>query len=172
MAYVPNAAVKEILVHPDSEGKRGRWIAKVMEYDIEIKPTNLVKGQGLAKLLTESNCQVLNLHIMAEQSKQIMIEEHSKEQIYKRYVESDWYKDVVYFLLYLQFPLELNKSECRSLKLKAMKYVLMDQILYWKDPGGILMKCLEKYEVDAVIAELHSGVCGGISIGRQLTSKS
>ena len=67
----------------------------------------------------------------------------------------------MYLLLYLQCPLELNRSECRSLKLKAMKYVLMDQILYWKDPGGIVLKCLEKYEVDAVIAELHSGVCGG-----------
>ena len=56
LAYVPNSAVKEILAQPDSEGKRGRWIAKVMEYDVEIKPTKLVKGQGLAKLLTESNC--------------------------------------------------------------------------------------------------------------------
>ena len=56
LAYVPNSAVKEILVQPDSEGKRGKWIAKVMEYDVDIKPTKLVKGQGLAKLLTESNC--------------------------------------------------------------------------------------------------------------------
>ena len=121
----------------------------------------MVKGKGLAKLLTESNCHVLNLHIMAKQLAQSMTTEHSKEQIYNRYAESDWYKDVVYFLLYLQCPLELNRSECRSLKLKAMKYVLRDQILYWKDPGGILLKCLEKYEIDAVIAELHSGVCGG-----------
>ena len=68
MAYVPSSAVKEILVQPDSEGKRGRWIAKVMEYDVDIKPTKLVKGQGLAKLLKESNCQVLNLHLMAEYS--------------------------------------------------------------------------------------------------------
>ena len=42
-----------------------------------------------------------------------------------------------------------------------MKHVLIDQILYWKDPGGILLKCLEKSEVDAVILELHCGVCGG-----------
>ena len=56
LAYVPSSAVKEILAQPDSEGKRGRWIAKVMEYDVDIKPTKLVKGQGLAKLLTESNC--------------------------------------------------------------------------------------------------------------------
>ena len=42
-----------------------------------------------------------------------------------------------------------------------MKYVLIDQILYWKDLGGILLKCLEKSKVDAIILELHSGVCGG-----------
>ena len=44
VAYVPNSAVKEILAQPDSEGKIGRWIAKVMEYDVEIKPKKLVKG--------------------------------------------------------------------------------------------------------------------------------
>ena len=51
LAYVPNIVVKEILVHPNSEGKRGRWIAKIMEYDVEINPTKLIKEQGLAKLL-------------------------------------------------------------------------------------------------------------------------
>ena len=44
LAYVPSSTVKEILVQPNSEGKRGRWIAKVMEYDVDIKPTKLVKG--------------------------------------------------------------------------------------------------------------------------------
>ena len=28
---------------------RGRWIAKIQEYDLEIKPTKLIKGQGLSK---------------------------------------------------------------------------------------------------------------------------
>ena len=66
IAYVPNTAIKDILTHPDSEGKRGKWIAKIMEYDVEINPTKLVKGQGLAKLLADSNCQALGLHLMAE----------------------------------------------------------------------------------------------------------
>ena len=52
LAYVPSSAVKEILAQADSERKRGRWIAKVMEYDMDIKPTKPVKVQGLAKLLT------------------------------------------------------------------------------------------------------------------------
>ena len=38
-----------------------------MEYDVDIKPTKLVKGQSLAKLLTDSNCQYLGLHLMVEQ---------------------------------------------------------------------------------------------------------
>ena len=42
-----------------------------------------------------------------------------------------------------------------------MKYFLIDHVLYWKDPVGILLKCLEKLEVDVVTSELHSGVCGG-----------
>ena len=56
LAYVRSSVVKEILVQPDSEGKRGRWIAKVMEYDVDIKPTKSVKGQGFSRLLIESNC--------------------------------------------------------------------------------------------------------------------
>ena len=55
IAYVPNTAIKDVLTQPDSEGKRGKWISKIMEYDVDIKPTKLVKGQGLAKLIAESN---------------------------------------------------------------------------------------------------------------------
>ena len=65
ISFVPNAAVKDVLTQPNSEGKRGRWIAKIMEYDVDIRPTKIFKGQGLAKLLAESNCQALGLHVMA-----------------------------------------------------------------------------------------------------------
>jgi hypothetical protein len=50
-AYVPSSSVKDILTQPDPEGKRGKWIAVLLEYDLEIKPTKLIKGQGLTKLM-------------------------------------------------------------------------------------------------------------------------
>ena len=34
---------------------------------MEIKPTKLVKGQDLARMLDDSNCQALGLHVMAEE---------------------------------------------------------------------------------------------------------
>jgi hypothetical protein len=44
IAYVPSASVKNILIQPDLDGRRGKWIAKILEFDLEIKPTKLVKG--------------------------------------------------------------------------------------------------------------------------------
>ena len=68
-AYVPSASVKDILIQPDIDGRRGKWIAKILEFDLEIKPTKLVKGQGLAKLLVESNCKSLGVSFINACSK-------------------------------------------------------------------------------------------------------
>jgi hypothetical protein len=67
-AYVPSTSVKDILIQPDIDGRRGKWIAKILEFDLEIKPTKLIKGQGLAKLLAESNCRALGINFINEQA--------------------------------------------------------------------------------------------------------
>ena len=62
IAYFPSTAVKEILIQPDINGRRSIWIARILEFDLEIKPTKLIKDQGLAKMLAESNCKVLGVN--------------------------------------------------------------------------------------------------------------
>jgi hypothetical protein len=32
--YVPSAIIKEILIQPDIDGKRSKWIAKLLEFDL------------------------------------------------------------------------------------------------------------------------------------------
>jgi hypothetical protein len=54
-AYVPYPAVKDVLSQQDCMGTRGKWVSKIQEYDLEIKPTKIIKGQGLAQMLIESN---------------------------------------------------------------------------------------------------------------------
>ena len=51
ITFVPSAVVKDIPTQTDPDGKRGKWIAIVLEYDVEIRPTKLIKGQGLEKLM-------------------------------------------------------------------------------------------------------------------------
>jgi hypothetical protein len=38
--------------------RRGNWMAVVQEFDLDIKPAKLVKGQGLCKLAAEAQDQV------------------------------------------------------------------------------------------------------------------
>jgi hypothetical protein len=45
IAYVPFASMKEIFIHPDIDRRRSKWISKILEFDLEIKPTKLVKGR-------------------------------------------------------------------------------------------------------------------------------
>ena len=64
ISYVPSYVVREILVQPNIDGNKSEWVTKVLEFDLEINPTKLIKGQGLAKLLVEENCKVLGLNFM------------------------------------------------------------------------------------------------------------
>ena len=61
IAYVPSGSVKDVLVQPDIDGERSKWVAKLIEFDIEIKLVKLVRGKGLARLLDEENCRALKI---------------------------------------------------------------------------------------------------------------
>eukprot|EP00253_Pinus_taeda_P008687 PITA_08687 len=60
--------LKDFQCKTDPEGRRGKWIAALLEYDVEIKPTKLVKGQGLEKLMAESNLHALDINLIAAMS--------------------------------------------------------------------------------------------------------
>eukprot|EP00253_Pinus_taeda_P015411 PITA_15411 len=48
---VPFPAVRNILIRKDVGEKRSNWITALQEYDLEIKPTSIVRGQGFCKML-------------------------------------------------------------------------------------------------------------------------
>jgi hypothetical protein len=74
-SYVPKNAIKVILVQPDGDGRRGRWLDKIQEFDLEVKPTKLVKGQGLTRILAKSNFRVLGINNFESHDSLLDIEE-------------------------------------------------------------------------------------------------
>ena len=64
IAYVPSTTIKDILTKSDPNGRRAKWIAVLLEYGLEIKPTKLIKGQGLAKMITHSNYDALDINLL------------------------------------------------------------------------------------------------------------
>ena len=49
ITHVPTTTVKDILTQPDIDGRRGKWIVVILEYDLEIKPRKLIKCHGTSQ---------------------------------------------------------------------------------------------------------------------------
>jgi hypothetical protein len=164
-AYVPTSAVKDILVQPDSDGKRGRSLARIQEFGLEIKPTKLIKGKGLAKLLAESNLRALDVDCLRGEDEDTYLQELDGQtypnKVEEKFILSGWYKDIIFYLLNLKCPDGLTPAKYRTLKLHAVKYCISDHQLYWKDPLGFLLVFLVELETPRVIEDFHEGFCGG-----------
>jgi hypothetical protein len=102
-AYVPYPAVKDVLSQQDCMGTRGKWVSNIQEYDLEIKPTKIIKGQGLAQMLTGSNQQA----IQTGENEQVNVTVSELEH-------DEWYSDIVYYLKNFPCPEHLVDHKRRA----------------------------------------------------------
>ena len=83
-------------------------LAEIQEFDLEVKPTKLVKGQGLAKQLAKSNFRSLEINHLQSYGDLPDIEKFDDQthvtQIQEIFSTSAWYGDIVSYLLALQCP--------------------------------------------------------------------
>ena len=69
-------------------------------------------------------------------------------QVHERLFSAPWYKDIVYVIQTLKFPLGMDKSKVRYFKLVSLFS------LAWKDPRGILLNCVEEDEDQIIMNEM------------------
>jgi hypothetical protein len=86
IAYVPSSSIKDVLIQPDIDGKRSKWISKMIEFDIEIKPIKLVRGHGLAKLLAGDNCKLLGINCVGINAESMQSEISAEKHSYNLHV--------------------------------------------------------------------------------------
>ena len=109
--------------------------------------------------MAQSNYEVLGVNCFSLCSENVaQVEER---QVHLDFVSSSWYKEIIYVLQKLQGPPKLSKAQTRSIKLKATKFCIMGEYLYWKDPGGVLLKYLLQEEAKEKMQEFHKGDYGG-----------
>lgn len=137
VAYVPHTAVKNILTHQDCLSFIGKWVTQIKEYDIEIRPTKLIKGQRLAQMLTGVNEKVLGL---GEASPQMI------SAVLDTLEQHEWYSDIIYYLKNLSCPNHLVYYRRRALRLKASKYCITQGGLGWNNPDGLVLRCVDDIE--------------------------
>ncbi|KAL5172689.1 hypothetical protein HKD37_16G045396 [Glycine soja] len=63
-----------------------------------------------------------------------------------------------------------DKGKARKLRTQATRYVMIVGKLYLQGFSSLLLKCLNKEQVDYVIREIHEGICGMHSRGRSMST--
>jgi hypothetical protein len=67
--------------------------------------------------------------------------------------EDDWRKEIAH---YLENP---SPKVSRKLRYKAIKFVLLDERVFYKSLDGVLLQCLDPEEAKKMMSE-HDGPCG------------
>jgi hypothetical protein len=138
----------------------GKWVSKIQEYDLEINPTKIIKGQGLVQMLTEINQEALQ----KGESEQVNV-------VFSELEHDEWYSDIVYYLKNLSSPDHLVDYKRRDLRMRETKYCLTKDGLCWRNPYGIILRCVNKEEAKKLLEELHSGYCGGHFVAHTTSHK-
>lgn len=98
-------------------------------------------------------------------------EEEAAELGKNQSASCDWYSAIAQFLLKLEIPPGLSSSQDRTVKLMAIKYCIHENLLYWRDPSRILLRCLDKEQSIEVMQQFHSSLCGGHHYWKTTTHK-
>ena len=84
----------------------------------------------------------------------------------------EWYSGIIHFLQNLEVPPGISMTQARALKLKSVKFCIIKNLLYWKDPYGILLRCLDKEESLQFMHQFHSSTCGGHHYWKTIANKT
>jgi hypothetical protein len=146
-SYILKNHTKVIMSHPvvrslftqQQMGEiRGTLMAVVQEFDLDIKPTKLVKGQDLCKLEVEAQDQA-NEDSRWENEMALWC----NEVAYISSGQDSWYKDLTYLLHHAACPETLKPKERRALRLKYAQYHLINSVLFQINYDVVLLRCLE-----------------------------
>eukprot|EP00253_Pinus_taeda_P028834 PITA_28834 len=84
-----------------------------------------------------------------------------EQSVAENLASCDWYSEIVKFLLKLEIPSGFTQSQARTIKLREARYCINENLLYWRDPSGVLLRCLDKEQSIEVMQQFHSSMCGG-----------
>jgi hypothetical protein len=92
-------------------------------------------------------------------------------QASQEFIDSPWYVEIIYVLENLQAPLSISNTKERFLKIKAVKFYILDNSLYWKDLEGIFLSFLLENDAKRAIQQFHKGDCSGQHYWKKTTHK-
>eukprot|EP00253_Pinus_taeda_P034569 PITA_34569 len=85
-SHIPESSSEEVQTYEKEVGeKRANWITALQEYDLEIKPISIVRGQGFCKMLAGAS------HIPESSSEEVQTYEVSLNDVESLYTDTIYY---------------------------------------------------------------------------------
>eukprot|EP00253_Pinus_taeda_P001617 PITA_01617 len=145
------SSVRQLLIQRELGEKRENWVTRLQEYDLEIKPAKIVRGQGFCRLLAgATNIPESSDTDQFEAINQISIIDSESQ-----------YADLIFYLKNGYAPPNLSYKSKRAIKLKAKNFTIIDDVLFRQNYDSVLLRCLEKPEAQKILQELHDAPAGG-----------
>jgi len=144
-------------------------MTSLLEYDLEIKPVHMIKGHGLCRLVVEL--------VHASENKEYLtgweheIEMYDIRQATPTEDETSWHTDARQYLEHNTIPSHFSIRQKRPLRLKALAYQLVHEVIYRKHSKRVLLRCLEAHELEVVLQDLHDRPTGGHFLGNTTAHK-
>ncbi|XP_027171637.1 uncharacterized protein K02A2.6-like [Coffea eugenioides] len=85
--------------------------------------------------------------------------------------KSPWYNDIKKFIQTGSYPPEASANDKGFLRRMASKFFLNGEVLYKRTSDLNLLRCIDEDEVQYMMKEVHSGVCGSHMNGHLLAKK-
>lgn len=83
----------------------------------------------------------------------------------------DWYSDIYIYLKDQSIPSHYNKNDRFRLRRIAIRYVIIDDILYIRSFDGALLRYFIQDEIATALEQAHDGLCGGYFYAKALYTK-
>ena len=141
------------------EGRMKKYLEKVLRLVKKFKEINFVqilREENMeADALTKEASATRAMDEFDEVQYVLSIDLPKVQQIKDR---ENWMTPIVSYLKEGKLP--EGKDEARKLRVKAARYVLMDEVLYKRGFSQRYLRCLAPDEVNYMLREVHEGACG------------
>lgn len=127
------------------------------------------EADRLAKLAI-STIEDLTPGIFVEHLLEPSIKVREEREINVVSLEPKWASQITRFLRRGELP--DDKEEARRVKVRASRYLFVDDTLYKMSFTLLLLWCLSEEEADYMLREIHEGICGSHSEGRAMAYRA
>ena len=129
---------------------------------VQVPREQNTEADALAKLASFD--EATNQHIKVQYSPS-----HMEEEVNPIDISNSWMTPITNYLKEETLP--SDPVEARKLKIRSIRFVLIQDVLYKRGFSLPYLRCLDKVEAEYVMREIHEGICGNHSRACSLVHK-